>query len=235
MNRIIIALVFIFILSCNEENKKIENQNKGIVLDKDLKVIPDSCVSRIQDTGFIKIGYNSKLTTKLFEYIYINDITFNGGKLKIGLSLKDALQNYPNYKFKKLRIKDYEAKDGFWEQESYFISDKSYFFAGTLAIEENSKILSIVSKDTFLKLDKINIKVGDNIIVICDYFNISCKELKKRFDTLTKEWQTSSIGEQYIDIELYQTKDKKSDYFLRYVWDIETRKIIRIEVKYNDF
>jgi hypothetical protein len=37
----------------------------------------------MSDTGLIKIGYDSILTTKHFEYLYLKDITFDKDKITL--------------------------------------------------------------------------------------------------------------------------------------------------------
>lgn len=236
MNKILMLfiLICICVLSSEGQNITFNKKTKKFVTNLEIEKIPDTLLSKMRDTGLIKIGYNSFYTTKLFEYIFINDISFDGGKLKINLPLKKALSLYPKITFKKLKIKDIEAEDGFWEQSSYFVSEKSYFYAEADMDGKNNKVLSIIIQDNKIKMDKISLNVGDPITKICDYFEVSCMELKRKLDTSIKNKNPLVGIEQYVDIDLYENNQKISNNFLRYVWNQDTQKIIRIEVTFNN-
>jgi len=115
MNKIVIALslILFFVLASNGQKNDIYKNTKDFVTNTDVKNIPDSLLNNMSDTGLVKIGYDSFLTNKLFDYMYLEDVSFDRGKLKIGTPLKKTLSNYPKSIFKKLRINDIEAEDGF--------------------------------------------------------------------------------------------------------------------------
>jgi len=68
---------------------------------------------------------------------------------------------------------------------------------------KNNNVLSIVVKDNKVKMNKIALNIGDPIISICDYFKISCMELKQNLDT-TSNKDVFAGKEQYVDIVLYE-------------------------------
>lgn len=227
MIKLISLITCFFILSCFDKNVKIKDKNKGIVLDKDLKRIPDSFVGRIQDTGLIKIGYNSKLSTKLFEYIYLNDISFDSNKLQLNILLKDL-----PYKLNKKEFSNGADEDYLVLQTHCYFTEKSYLIQGG---EKGKEIaVGIIINDSSINNSIYNIRVGDSIIKINHYFYISRHKIEKELDDDIKDKIQNFGTERFVDIYIYENKEKMSDYFLRYIWDIYTKKIVRIEVKFND-
>lgn len=85
MNKIVIALslILFFVLASNGQKNDIYKNTKDFVSNTDVKNIPDSLLNKMSDTGLIKIGYDSILTTKLFEYLYLKDITFDKDKITL--------------------------------------------------------------------------------------------------------------------------------------------------------
>jgi hypothetical protein len=85
MNKIVIALslILFFVLASNGQKNDIYKNTKDFVSNTDVKNIPDSLLNKMSDTGLIKIGYDSILTTKLFEYLYLKDITIDKDKITL--------------------------------------------------------------------------------------------------------------------------------------------------------
>jgi|688.fasta_scaffold681183_1 hypothetical protein len=85
MNKIVIALslILFFVLASNRQKNDIYKNTKDFVTNTDVKNIPDSLLNKMSDTGLIKIGYDSILTTKHFEYLYLKDITFDKDKITL--------------------------------------------------------------------------------------------------------------------------------------------------------
>jgi hypothetical protein len=108
MNKIVIALplILFFVLASNGQKKVIYKNTKDFVTNADVKDMPDSLLSKMSDTGLIKIGYDTILTTKLFEYLYLKDITFDKGKITLNAFIKKL-----PYKFYKKRYNNGADED----------------------------------------------------------------------------------------------------------------------------
>lgn len=229
----LLVLICICVLSSNGQNKTFINKTKEFVTNTVIEKIPDSLLIKMKDTGLIKIGYDSILPNKLFDYVYSEDLSFDNGRLKLG----DEIKKLP-YNLKRINYSNNSKDDDYLIlQTHYYFTKKSYVIEGVKNEDlpnEKKIVLGIIIKDT-INCSLKNIRVGDSINKICDNYYISCLRLKK--DMLnSKNDQSPKFGkERYIDIRVYENKQRKSENFLRYVWDVDTKKIVRIEVTFNDY
>jgi len=229
MNKIVIALplILFFVLASNGQKKVIYKNTKDFVTNTDVKNIPDSLLNKMSDTGLIKIGYDSFLTTKLFEYLYLKDITFDKGKITLNAFIKKL-----PYKFYKKRYNNGADEDYLVVQTHYFFTKKSYLIEGGNKGQEI--VIGIITNDSSISNSIYDIRVGDSISKFCKFYPISCIEIKNKLATYGNSKSLFTRKENFVDIDIYENKQKQSEYFLRYVWDIEVKKIIRIEVVVND-
>jgi hypothetical protein len=228
MNKFFILIFFIslFINNCKSQiHKKIFEKNNNLELSSNDRILSI-------DTSIIKIGYDSLVATKYFEFIYLRDLSFDNGKLKINMPLSTFKKNFSNITFESKRIEDIEAEDGFWNEPRYYYNGENYVVSDALFNEKQKKILSICVKNKKSIIDKIDLKVGDSITKIPKYFNYAFKYIRDELDKSIKNKQPNFGNERYVDISIYRDRDTRSDYWLRFVCDIISKKIIRIEVEH---
>lgn len=122
-------------LSCKGQN----NIKKKYEEEIEAKVKSESLLNKTRDTGIIKIGYDSLVTTKYFEFIFLRDLSFNNGKLKINMPLSTFKKNFSNVTFESKRIDDIEAEEGFWIEPRYYYNGENYVVSDALFNENQKK------------------------------------------------------------------------------------------------
>lgn len=222
-------LIGVFYSSCNSQDylKKLEKES---IEKHKYDYLPDSIKNQITDKGIIKIAYDSLLTTKLYEYIFLKDLSFDNGKIK----LHDTINKMP-YQFKKIDYSNGAEDEEYLILEThYYYTKKSFILKGVLNEDKLGQVyinIGIVVQDS-INNSICDLKVGDTITKIPKYFKYAYEPIRIELDTSIKNKQPNFGNERCVSIPIKIDKKTGSSYWLRYICDINTRKIIRIEATY---